>query len=102
MVLLIFFRVLDRFVDATAIRESLLRNVVVVAGNDAVEAANRFRERYVFARRVREDLGDSERLREEWALDARCSIFMLAPMGPLVREGVNNPGPPSAPLGVPA
>ena len=59
---------LDRFFDAADHVERLLRQVVVLAVDDRLEAADRVLQRDVLARRAGEDLGDRERLREE-ALD---------------------------------
>ena len=64
--LLVLLGVFHSFVDPSAVGECLLRNVIVVAGNDAVEAANGFRQWYVFARRVGEDFSNRERLRKEF------------------------------------
>ena len=56
--LLVLLRVLDRFVNAAAVSKGLLRDMIVVAIDDAVEAANGFRQRDVLAGRVREDFRD--------------------------------------------
>src|ERR1700709_658537 len=55
-------------VDRALEQEGRLRQVVVVAGEDLLERADRLGDRHVGARRARELLGHVERLREE-ALD---------------------------------
>ena len=62
VLLLEVLRVLDRFVDRANHVERLLGNVVVVAIDDAVEAANRLSKRNILAGRVREDFSNEERL----------------------------------------
>src|SRR5690606_32681884 len=59
---------LDRFVDGADHVERLLRQVVVLAVHDALEAADGVLQRDVLARRAGEHLGHVERLAEE-ALD---------------------------------
>src|SRR3569832_1451630 len=59
---------LEGFVDGADHVERLLGQVVAFAGDDHLEAADRFGQRHVLARRAREHLGDVERLRQE-ALD---------------------------------
>src|SRR5690606_8886002 len=59
---------LDGFLDAADHVERLLRQVVVLALDDALEAADGVLERDVLARGAGEDLGDVARLAEE-ALD---------------------------------
>src|SRR5690606_37332435 len=61
-------RLLDRLVDAADHVERLLGQVVVLAFDDTLEAADGFLERDILARRTGEHLGHVERLREE-ALD---------------------------------
>src|SRR5688572_165029 len=61
-------RLLDRFLDAAYHVESLLGQVVVLARDDGLEAADRVLERDVLAGRSGEHFSDVERLRQE-ALD---------------------------------
>src|SRR5689334_17251425 len=56
---------LDRHVDAADHVEGLLRQLVVLALGDLLEAANRLLQRHRLAGCPGEDLGDEERLREE-------------------------------------
>jgi hypothetical protein len=60
--------VLDHLVDRPLHEEGALGEVVVVAGDDLVEAANRLGDRHVNPRGPRELLGHVERLGQE-ALD---------------------------------
>src|SRR5690606_26735511 len=77
-------RLLHRLVDGADHVERLRRQVVVVAADDALEAADGLLERDVLARRAGEHLGDVERLREE-ALDlARAGHGQLVVLRQLV------------------
>src|SRR5690606_32062180 len=77
-------RLLDRFLDAADHVERLLRQVIVLAVDDALEAADGVLQRHVLARRTGEHLGDVERLREE-ALDlARAGHGQLVVLAQLV------------------
>src|SRR4051812_39266745 len=58
-------RALDRAFDRADHVERLLRELVVLAVEDLLEAADRVLELHVLARRPRELLGDEVRLRQE-------------------------------------
>mmetsp|Transcript_2504 Transcript_2504/g.7899 ORF Transcript_2504/g.7899 Transcript_2504/m.7899 type:complete len:228 (+) Transcript_2504:208-891(+) len=77
-------RLLGRLLDRADHVERHLRQVVVLALEQALEAAERVGEGDKLARRAREDLGDVERLREE-ALDlARARHRHLVVLGQLI------------------
>ncbi|ABA50504.1 hypothetical protein BURPS1710b_0178 [Burkholderia pseudomallei 1710b] len=63
---------LEGFVDRADHVERLFRQVVALAVDDHLEAADRFLQRHVLARRAREHFGDVERLRQE-TLDLTCA-----------------------------
>src|SRR5262249_9136780 len=65
---LALLRRLDDVVDRALEQERRLRQVVVLAGEDLLEGADRVADRHVLAGRAREGLGHVEGLREE-ALD---------------------------------
>ena len=68
----------DRFFDRADHVERLLGQVIVLAVDDAAEAANGVRERNQLAGDVRELLGDVERLRQElWILRARATVCFV-------------------------
>src|SRR6185437_2044653 len=75
---------LDDFLDRALEEERALRDLVVLAFDDLLEAADRFRDRHVGAGGARELFGDEERLGEE-ALDlARALHRQLVLVGELV------------------
>src|SRR5690606_35449003 len=77
-------RLLLGLLDSADHVERLLRQVIVLAVDDRLEAANRVRERHVLAGLAGELLRDRERLRQE-ALDlARALHDELVVLGKLV------------------
>src|SRR5690606_30849092 len=77
-------RLLDRLVDAADHVEGLLRQVVELAVDDHLEAADGLLQRHVLARGAGEHLGDVERLREETLDLARARHRQLVVLRQLV------------------
>ena len=71
------FRLLDGLFDRADHVERLLRQVVVLAFDDLLEALDRVGDRHVLALEAGELLGDEERLRQErWILRARETVSL--------------------------
>src|SRR3974390_1940773 len=71
---------LDRFLDRADHVKGLLREIVVLARNDRLEAADRVLDRHVLALLAGEHLGDVERLRQE-ALDLARAVHEQLVLG---------------------